>query len=94
MESHSQLIPKITKVVEPLKAYKMRHSHGEKEENIIVKYCHSDRGSFEQGVGQDRLGEAAASASTYCKYLVMFSLIYAWPVSFKFVYDWIGLFFS
>jgi hypothetical protein len=30
MESYSQLIPKITKVVKPLKAYKRRHSHGEK----------------------------------------------------------------
>jgi predicted naringenin-chalcone synthase len=30
MESYPQLIPKITKVVEPLKAYKRRHSHGEK----------------------------------------------------------------
>jgi hypothetical protein len=91
MESYPQLIPKITKVVEPLKAYKRRHSHGEKEENISEKYCHSDRGSFEQGVGQGGLGEAVASASTDCKYLVMFSLIYAWHVSFKFVYDCIGL---
>jgi hypothetical protein len=91
MESYPQLIPKITKVVEPPKAYKRRHSHGEKEENISEKYCHSDRGSFEQGVGQGGLGEVVASASTDCKYLVMFSLIYAWPVSFKFVYDCIGL---
>jgi hypothetical protein len=52
MESYPQLIPKITKVVYPPKAYKRRHSHGEKEENISEKYCHSDRGSFEQGVGQ------------------------------------------
>jgi hypothetical protein len=33
MESYPQIIPTITKVVEPLKAYKRRHSHGEKEEN-------------------------------------------------------------
>jgi hypothetical protein len=91
MESYPQLIPNITKVVEPLKAYKRRHSHGEKEENISEKYCHSDRGSFEQGVGQGGLGEVVASASTDCKYLVMFSLIYAWPISFKFVYDLHGL---
>jgi hypothetical protein len=29
MESYPQVIPNITKVVEPLKAYKRRHSHGE-----------------------------------------------------------------
>jgi hypothetical protein len=91
MESYPQLIPKITKVVEPLKAYKRRHSHGEKEENINKKYCHSDRGSFEQGVGQGGLGEVVATASTDCKCLVMFSLIYAWPISFKFVYGCIYL---
>ena len=58
---------------------------------ISEKYCHFDRGSFEQWVGQGGLGEDVASTSTDYKYLVMFSLIYAWPVSFKFVYDCIGL---
>jgi hypothetical protein len=29
MESYPQLIPNITKVVGPLKAYKYRHSHGQ-----------------------------------------------------------------
>jgi hypothetical protein len=29
MEPYPQLIPNITKVVEPLKSYKWRHSHGE-----------------------------------------------------------------
>jgi hypothetical protein len=29
MESYPQLIPNITKVVDPLKAFKGRHSHGE-----------------------------------------------------------------
>jgi len=91
MESYPQLIPKITKVVEPPKAYKMRHSHGEKEENISEKYCHSNLGSFEQGVGQGGLGEASASVSIYCKYLVMFSLIYACPVSFKLMHYFMGL---
>jgi hypothetical protein len=76
MESYPQLIPRITKVVEPLKAYIRRHSHGERGENISEKYFHFDRGSFEQGVGQGGLGEAVASASTVCKHLVMFSLIY------------------
>jgi hypothetical protein len=69
MESYPQLIPNITKVVEPLKAYKGRHSHGEEEENNQQKYCHSDHGSFEQGVGQGGLGEVVATASTDCKYL-------------------------
>ena len=91
MESYPQLIPRIAKVVEPLKAYRRRHSHGEKEGNISEKYCHFDHVSFEQGVGQGGLGEVVASTSTNCKYLVMFSLIYAWHVSFKFVYDCIGL---
>ena len=76
MESYPQLIPKIAKVVEPLKSYKRRHSHGEKEENISEKYCHSDRGSFYQGVGQGGLGEAVAFAYTVCKHIVLFSLIY------------------
>jgi hypothetical protein len=91
MESYPQLIPNITKVVEPLKAYKRRHSHGENEENIKKKYCHSGRAYLEQGVGQGGLGEATASTSRDCKCLVIFSLIYAWPISFKFVYDCIGL---
>jgi len=86
MESYSQLIPNITKVVEPLKFYKRRHSHGEKGENINENYFHFDHGYFEQGVGQGGIGEVIASASTDCKYLVMFSLVYAWSVSFKFVY--------
>jgi hypothetical protein len=59
--------------------------------NINKKYCHSNHGSFEQGVGKRGLGEATKSAFTYCKCLVMFSLIYVWSVSFKFVYDCIGL---
>jgi hypothetical protein len=62
-------------VVKPLKAYIRRHSHGEKERIISEKYCHFDYGSFEQGVGQGELGEAATSASTFCKHLILFSLI-------------------
>ena len=53
---------------------------------IRKKYCHSDHGSFEQEVGQGGLGEVVAIASIDCKCFVMFSLIYAWPISFKFVY--------
>jgi hypothetical protein len=93
MESYPQLIPNITKVVEPLKAYKRRHSHGEKGENISKKYFRSDCGSFKQGVGQGGLGEVTATTSTGCKCLVMFSLIYVWPISFKFLYGCIYLYF-
>jgi hypothetical protein len=77
MESYPQIIPRIDKVVDPLKAYIRRHSHGERGENISENYYHSDRGSFEQGVRQGGLGDLVASASTICKaHLVMFSLIY------------------
>jgi hypothetical protein len=69
MESYPQLIPKINKVVEPLKAYKRRHYHGEKEGYNQQKYCHFDHGYFEQRVGQRGLGEVVANASTDCKYL-------------------------
>ena len=37
MESYPQLIPNITKVFEPLKAYKWRNSHGERRREIIKK---------------------------------------------------------
>jgi hypothetical protein len=37
MDSYPQLIPNITKVVEPLKAYKWRHSHGKQGGEIINK---------------------------------------------------------
>jgi hypothetical protein len=76
MESYPQLIPNIAKMVEPLNSYIRRHSHGKKGRIISEKYCHSDCGSLEKGVGQGRLGEAVAFASKDCKYLVMFSLIY------------------
>jgi hypothetical protein len=59
---------------------------------ISKNYCHSDRGSFEQGVRQGGLGEVVATASTGCKCLVIFSLIYACPISFKFVYGCIYLY--
>ena len=40
-----------------------------KEENNQQKYCHSDRGCFEQGVGRGGLGEVVAIVSTDCKCL-------------------------
>ena len=76
MESYPQLIPNMTKVVKPLKSYKRRHYHDEREKNIKKTYFYSDRGCFEQGVGQGGIGEVVAYVSTNCKNLVMFSLIY------------------
>jgi hypothetical protein len=67
MESYPQLIPNINKVVEPLKAYNSSDYHSEEEESNQQKFCHSDRGSFEKGVGQGGLGEVAATTYTYCK---------------------------
>ena len=55
LEPYPQLIPNITKVVEPLKAYKWRHSHGEQEGGKSVKHCYSNRGSFEQGLDEEDL---------------------------------------
>ena len=92
MDSYPQLILKITKVVEPLKAYKRRNYHDEKGENISKNYFHSNHGYFEKGARQGGLGEVIATASIDCKCLVMFSLIYAWPISFKFVYCRVYLF--
>jgi hypothetical protein len=69
MESYPQLIPNITKVVEPLKSYKRGHYHGEEEDNNQQKYCHFDHGYFEQEVGKGRIGEVTATESTHFKYL-------------------------
>ena len=78
MESYPQLIPNITKVVEPLKDYKWRHSHGKQGGNNF----YSDPGSFEKGVGQGGLGEAATS-SEYCKCLfkVLINILGLFPSS-------------
>ena len=37
MKSYPQLVPNITKVFEPLKAYKWRNFHGERRREIINK---------------------------------------------------------
>ena len=91
MESYPQLIPNINKVVETLKAYNGGILILKRRRVINKKYWHSYPGSFEQRVGQGGLGEVVAIASTDCKCLVMFSLIYAWPISFKFVHCFIYL---
>ena len=78
MEPYPQLIPRIYKVVEPLKAYIRRNSHGEKGRIRNEKYCHFDCGSFEQGVGQGDLGEAATFASTLCKNLILLYMCLAY----------------
>jgi len=65
MESYHELIPRISKVLGPLKAYIRRHSHGESGGIISDKYFHSDHGDFEQEFGQGGLGEVATSTSTF-----------------------------
>ena len=55
LEPYPQLIPNIPKVVEPLKAYKWRHSHGEQERKKSAKHCYFDCGSFEQGLDEEDL---------------------------------------
>jgi hypothetical protein len=47
-----------------------------KEENNQQKHCHSDRGSFEQGVGQGGLGEVVATPSMIVSISLKFSSIY------------------
>ena len=54
MDPYAQPIPNIIKVFEPLKAYKWRHFHGEKEEKS-TKHCYFDCGSFEQGLDEEDL---------------------------------------
>jgi hypothetical protein len=55
LEPYPQIIPNIIKVVEPLKAYKWRHSHGEQERKKSSKHCYSDCGSFEKGLDKEDL---------------------------------------
>jgi hypothetical protein len=54
MDPYPKPVPKILKVIEPLKAYKWRHSHGQKEEKS-KKHCYFDCGSFEQGLDEEDL---------------------------------------
>jgi hypothetical protein len=55
LEPYPQLIPNIPKVVEPLKAYKWRHSHGKTRRKKSAKHCYFDCGSFEQGLDEEDL---------------------------------------
>ena len=57
-----------------------------------MKHSHFVCGSFEQGVGQGELGEAAATSSKVCKYCYRVLInTCAWPVSFKVVYAYMNL---
>jgi hypothetical protein len=47
-----------------------------KEENNQQKYCYSDRGSFEQGVGRGGFGEVVATPSMIVSVSFKFSSIY------------------
>jgi hypothetical protein len=69
LEPYTQLIPNIPKVVEPLKAYKWRHSHGKIGERKSAKHCYFDRGYFDQGWTRG-LGEVVATSSKDCKFLI------------------------
>ena len=54
MEPYTQPISNILMVVEPLKAYKWRHFHGEKG-GESTKHCYFDHGSFEKGLDEEDL---------------------------------------
>jgi hypothetical protein len=55
LEPYTKLIPNITKVVEPLKGYKWRHSHGEQGRKKSTNHCYYDRGYFEQELDEEDL---------------------------------------
>jgi hypothetical protein len=73
---YPQLIPNIPKEVEPLKAYKWRHSHGEQERRISTKHCYFDYGSFEQGLEEEELETLLQHHLKIVSLLLNFSLIY------------------
>jgi hypothetical protein len=57
MESYPQLVPIINKVVDPLKAYKWNHFHGEEEKNnkqriFIMIMDLSSKGLDEENLGR------------------------------------------
>jgi hypothetical protein len=76
LEPHPQIIPNVTKVVETLKAYKWRHSHGEQGRKKSAKHCYSDRGSFEQGLDKEGLERLLQHHMKIVSFLLNFSLIY------------------
>jgi hypothetical protein len=55
LDPYPKIIPNITKVVEPLKAYKWRHSHGEQKRKKSVNHFYFDCGSFEEGLDEEDL---------------------------------------
>jgi hypothetical protein len=57
LDPYPQLIPNKTEEVEPIKAYKWRHSHGKQKtkQKKSAKHCYFDCGSFEQGLDEEDL---------------------------------------
>jgi hypothetical protein len=76
LEPYPQLIPNIPKVVEPLKAYKWRHSHGEQKRKKSAKHCYFDCGSFKQGLDEEDLERLLQHHLKIVSFLLKFSLIY------------------
>jgi hypothetical protein len=76
LEPYPQLIPNINKVVEPLKGYKWRHSHGEQGRKKSTKHCYSDCGYFEQGLDEEDLERLLQCHLKIVSFLLKFSLIH------------------
>ena len=76
LEPYPQLIPNITKVVEPLKAYKWRNSHGEQKGKKSTKHCYSYCGCFEQELDKEDLKRLPQHHLKIVSFLLKFSLIY------------------
>jgi hypothetical protein len=76
LEPYPQLIPNIPKVVEPLKAYKWRHSHGEQDRKKPTKHCYFDCGSFEKGLYEEDLERFLQHHLKIVSFLSKFSLIH------------------
>jgi hypothetical protein len=51
----SELLEPYPQLLDPLKAYKWRHSYGEKIRRKSTKNCYFDCGSFEQGLDEEVL---------------------------------------
>jgi hypothetical protein len=91
LEPYPQLIPNITKVVEPLKAYKWRNSHGEQKRKKSTKHCYSDCGSFEQGLHEEDLERLLQHNLKIVSFLLKFSLIYLAYVLLVCVYMYLSM---
>jgi hypothetical protein len=75
MEPYPQPFPNILKVVDPLKSYKWRDFHGEREEKS-KKHCYFDCGSFEQGLDEEDSGRLLQHHMRIVSFLLNLSLMY------------------